>query len=93
MRPPGSVPSCRRSGGQHRSDWDRAHRLVQDVESETAAHVHAHLHRMEGDLENARYWYRRAGQPVSSRPLAVEWETLVQRLLDQASADADSELR
>jgi hypothetical protein len=76
-----------------KADWHRAHELVQDIETKAAAHVHAHLHRVEGDLENAGYWYRRAGEPVSDAPLAVEWETLTKRLLDQASADADSELR
>lgn len=77
----------------HKPNWNRAHELVQDVETKAAAHVHAHLHRVEGDLENAAYWYRRAGQPVSEVPLATEWETLTKRLLDQTSADADSELR
>jgi hypothetical protein len=74
-------------------DWDRAHELVQDIETKAAAHVHAHLHRVEGDLENAGYWYRRAGEPVSDAPLATEWEALTNRLLGQASAEADSELR
>ena len=44
-------------------DQDRAHRLVQDDPSSEAAWVHAHLHRVEGDLANAGYWYRRAGRP------------------------------
>jgi hypothetical protein len=45
-------------------DWDGAHALVQDDASPEAAWVHAHLHRVEGDLSNAAYWYRRAGKPV-----------------------------
>jgi len=77
----------------HKPNWDRAHQLVQDIETKAAAHVHAHLHRVEGDLENAGYWYRRAGEPVSDVPLATEWETLTKRLLSQTSAEADSELR
>jgi hypothetical protein len=44
-------------------DWDGAHALVQDESSPEAAWVHAHLHRMEGALANARYWYRQAGRP------------------------------
>ena len=44
-------------------DWDVAHQLVQQHESDaTAAWIHAVLHKMEGDPGNARYWYRRAGQ-------------------------------
>jgi len=53
-------------------DWDGAHRIVQDDPSAEAAWVHAHLHRVEGDLGNAGYWYRRAGQPVASGDLAAE---------------------
>jgi hypothetical protein len=44
-------------------DWDGAHALVQDDLSPEAAWVHAHLHRVEGDQANARYWYARAGRP------------------------------
>ena len=41
--------------------WDAAHELVQQYEDNaTAAWIHAVLHKMEGDLSNARYWYRRA---------------------------------
>ena len=44
-------------------DWDAAHQLVQQHESDaTAAWIHAVLHKMEGDLSNSRYWYRRADQ-------------------------------
>ena len=42
-------------------NWDAAHQLVQQYESdETAAWIHAVLHKMEGDPGNASYWYRRA---------------------------------
>jgi hypothetical protein len=44
-------------------EWDAAHRLVQPYESDlTAAWIHAVLHKIEGDLDNSRYWYRRAGK-------------------------------
>ena len=44
-------------------DWDAAHQLVQQYESDaTAAWIHAVLHKIEGDPSNARYWYRRAGR-------------------------------
>jgi hypothetical protein len=46
-------------------EWEAAHDLVQDDPSPEAAWVHAHLHRVEGDLANAGYWYRRAGKPVA----------------------------
>ena len=53
-------------------DWDGAHQLVQDDESAEAAWVHAHLHRVEGDLGNAGYWYRRAGRSVATGSLDDE---------------------
>jgi hypothetical protein len=52
--------------------WDDAHRLVQDDPGRDAAWVHAHLHRVEGDLGNAAYWYHRAGRPVATGDLAEE---------------------
>ena len=55
------------------SDWDAAHQLVQQYEDDaTAAWIHAVLHKIEGDLGNARYWYRRADrmQHVADEPRA-----------------------
>jgi len=60
-----------------KGDWKRAHEIVQDEEGAEAAWVHAYLHRKEGDLSNAGYWYRRAGRPVSKVSLDDEWETIV----------------
>jgi hypothetical protein len=43
--------------------WDAAHEVVQQYEDDaTAAWIHAVLHKLEGDLGNARYWYRRANR-------------------------------
>jgi hypothetical protein len=43
--------------------WDTAHETVQQYEDDaTAAWIHAVLHKVEGDLGNARYWYRRANR-------------------------------
>lgn len=53
-------------------DWDGAHRIAQNDPSPEAAWVHAHLHRVEGDLGNAGYWYRRAGKPAATGDLAEE---------------------
>lgn len=44
-------------------DWTAAHNVVQQYEHDTtAAWIHAVLHKVEGDLDNSRYWYRRAGK-------------------------------
>lgn len=58
-------------------DWDGAHAIVQDDPSADAAWIHAHLHRIEGDLGNAAYWYRRADRPVEKGDLDAERRTLV----------------
>jgi len=64
-----------------RGDWDTAHKLAQAQHDETGAWVHAYLHRVEGDLPNAGYWYRRAGKPASTAPLTAEWEEIATALL------------
>jgi len=64
-----------------KGDWDKAHNSAQEDEGEAAAWVHAYLHRKEGDLSNARYWYRRAGKPAAAQTLAAEWEAILRGLL------------
>lgn len=65
-----------------RGDWDRAHDVVQGHEGEADCDViHAHLHRQEGDMMNARYWYRRAGRAVPVMSVADEWTALAAEML------------
>ncbi|MCL5998356.1 MAG: hypothetical protein M1546_20235 [Chloroflexi bacterium] len=64
-----------------KGDWQTAHTRAQAQADSNGAWVHAYLHRKEGDLSNAAYWYRRAGKPVASVSLEDEWETLVTTLL------------
>jgi hypothetical protein len=61
--------------------WDEAHKIVQDEATADSAWVHAYLHRVEGDLGNASYWYRRASKPVAIGPLETEWDGIVSALL------------
>ena len=61
--------------------WDEAHKIVQDEATADAAWVHAYLHRVEGDLGNAGYWYRRANKPVAAGSLETEWDAIVSALL------------
>ncbi len=67
-------------------DWDKAHDRAQQQEDEDGAWVHAYLHRKEGDLTNARYWYRRAGKSPSTSGLAAEWQAIARALLKGADA-------
>nr|WP_316189242.1 hypothetical protein [Bradyrhizobium sp. SZCCHNS1054] len=64
-----------------KGDWDRAHKIVQEDDAREAAWVHAHLHRVEGDLGNASYWYRQASLPVAKDALDMEWERIASALL------------
>ena len=43
-------------------EWNAAHQIVQQYEDTTAAWIHAVLHKIEGDPDNSRYWYRRAAK-------------------------------
>ena len=64
-----------------RGDWNSAHRVAQEIDGTTGAWVHAYLHRKEGDIGNARYWYGRAGQPEATGSLDAEWEQIASALL------------
>lgn len=57
-------------------DWDKAHRIVQELNTPEAAWIHAYLHRVEGDLGNAAYWYRRANKPECRATLEEEWQEI-----------------
>ena len=57
-------------------DWQRAHRIVQDIDTPQAAWIHAFLHRVEGDAGNAGYWYARAGRASCSDSLDAERRSL-----------------
>jgi hypothetical protein len=63
-----------------KGQWDEAHGIVQDEYDAGSAWVHAYLHRVEGDLGNAGYWYRQAGKPVATGSLEAEWEGIVAAL-------------
>ena len=72
-----------------KGNWEAAHSLAQAIEDETGSWIHAHLHRHEGDLGNAGYWYRRASQPIAQDSLAAEWTRIVSSLLGAGPAGLD----
>ena len=79
--PAGAAPLVRALWHDATGDWDGAHRVAQDVETADGAWVHAYLHRKEGDVGNAGYWYRRAGRPVATGSLDDEWRAIATALL------------
>jgi hypothetical protein len=76
----GLAPSLAALWWAAKGNWDAAHKIVQQESDVNSAWVHAYLHRVEGDLSNAGYWYRQAGQPVAKDTLEAEWERIVSTL-------------
>ena len=66
--------------------WQQAHPIVQDDKSPEAAWVHGIVHTIEGDLENARHWYRKAHRDFPG-PDAVETEIAAARALLGSATD------
>ena len=67
---------------QGKGNWDQAHSLAQSENGASASWVHAHLHRVEGDIRNASYWYRLANKPICTLSIRKEWDQIVSVLLD-----------
>ncbi|MEN8228349.1 MAG: hypothetical protein ABFS38_09370 [Bacteroidota bacterium] len=65
-------------------DWDSAHGIAQKEINNEGAWVHAYLHRKEGDLLNASYWYRVAGKSMPELSLEEEWEYIAMALLEKS---------
>ena len=80
--PPEGIPDTLRSlWWDRKGDWDRAHGIAQEIPTTQGSAVHAYLHREEGVLWNADYWYSRAGRTRPEVPLAEEWRRLVEEML------------
>ena len=79
--PPPSRPAVQALWWAARGDWDRAHECAQSGKGCDADWVHAYLHRVEGDLDNASYWYGRAGRPAPDGALDDEWQAIARDLL------------
>ncbi len=60
--------------------WDAAHEAVQSFSDPFSCRIHAYLHRVEGDISNARYWYSRAGVELPDSSLQEELSRLYEML-------------
>ena len=70
-----------------RGDFHKAHAIVQNDNTEMGCWAHGIVHMLEGDLGNARYWYRRAGRPFPrERDASAEIDALVTALRQQQTA-------
>jgi hypothetical protein len=79
--PPGLAPALVALWWEAKGDWERAHATVMDETGKDCAWVHAYLHRVEGDLGNARYWYGQAGKAAPTGRLRAEWDSIAGALL------------
>ena len=66
-------------------DWEGVHSVIQEQHNELASLIHGYLHREEGDLSNANYWYSRVGQDLPDNSLEEEFDRLYQ-LADSSDA-------
>ena len=60
-------------------NWDAAHSIIQQYDDAFSSLIHAHLHRVEGDLPNAGYWYRLAGEAQPDTSTDEELDALIAR--------------
>lgn len=65
-----------------KGNWDEAHDIVQKTSGFDGDWIHAYLHRKEGDLSNASYWYSRIGKTPPEILLNLEWEELIRHLIE-----------
>jgi hypothetical protein len=79
--PPGLSMPLQALWLEARGDWDRAHETAQGDQTREGSWVHAYLHRKDGDLGNAAYWYSRAGQPAATGSADEEWTAIITALL------------
>ena len=63
-----------------KGNWDKAHTTIQDLEDPTAQRIHAYLHRKEGDLWNAVYWYNKIGMKTPDMSMDAEWNEILDSL-------------
>ncbi len=84
--PPPVAPALKALWHDARGEWDAAHAVAQEIENPDGAWVHAYLHRKEGDLGNAGYWYRQAGRPAAEGSLEAEWTAIVAELLARSES-------
>lgn len=64
-----------------KGDWKKAHDIVQEIDDQFSSRIHAFLHRQEGDIPNASYWYSKAGVTPPDFSLSKEREELVRKCL------------
>ncbi len=82
-RPADQLPDTLQSlWWDRKGNWDKAHYIAQNIPTVQGSAVHAYLHREEGVIWNADYWYNSAGRVRPEVSLEEEWDQLVDEMLD-----------
>ena len=79
--PHGLAPALRALWWAGKDHWAEAHNIVMSADGADCAWVHAYLHRVEGDRDNARYWYRQAKREPATGDFKAEWAAIATALL------------
>jgi hypothetical protein len=88
--PPGLGAPLQALWWDARGEWQRAHTIVDELETASGMSVHAYLHRKENDIGNAAYWYGRAGRAFPEDALNEEWARLLEELLPASQNDPEA---
>lgn len=83
LKDPPAAPALAALWWAAQGEWAKAHEAAQSDDGRNAAWVHAYLHRVDGDVDNAHYWYRRAEKPVATGSLDDEWDAIAAVLHQQ----------
>lgn len=83
--PPTDWPETLRSLWYKANDnWEASHTIAQDIKNPMGSLIHAHLHRDEGDIYNAKYWYTKAGRAFTDISLKEELRLLIAEIISSS---------
>ena len=83
-QPPQKIPEVLKAlWYDGKDDWHESHNVAQEIDDRNGSWIHAYLHRKEGDISNARYWYSRAGKSEPDVSLKEDWESLVRHFIQR----------
>ena len=71
------------------NNWENAHKIIQVIDNKIASWIHAYLHRLEGDMNNAKYWYKKANKTPSNESFQNEAKNIISFLHNKKSSIID----
>lgn len=68
-----------------KGNWEASHDIAQELHTPVGSLIHGHLHRVEGDDWNAKYWYRKAGKSYPTESTSEELKNIIKEMLQNGS--------